>query len=100
MPMTMQGMDIDQILQIGLAQLAAQQLDCQKYQTYYTGPHPRAFATKRFNSDFGKLLEKFADNLCPSVVDSVADRLKVIGFTTEDEAQKSAAAEAWNIWTA
>ena len=46
---------------------------------YYDGDHPLMFATSKFESTFGKQLRTVADNLCPAVVDSVADRLKVTG---------------------
>lgn len=46
---------------------------------YYDGDHPLMFATAKFESTFGRQLAEVADNLCPAVVDSVADRLKVTG---------------------
>lgn len=88
----------------------------QTYADYYAGRHPLAFATSKFQNVFGKLFEAFADNLCPAVVDAVADRLQVTGFSTESGASGAdpidAAAgdatpaalapedQAWQIWNA
>lgn len=60
----------------------------QKWQRYYDGDQPLTFATQKFRGAFGNLFREFADNLCPQVVDSAADRLQVTGFDTgsKDEA--------------
>lgn len=50
--------------------------------SYYLGDHRMAFATNRFRSIFGALFQTVADNLCPAVVDSVADRLEIHGVTS------------------
>jgi hypothetical protein len=63
---------------------------------YYLGDHRLAFATDKFQSEFGERLKEFSDNLCPAVVDSLVDRLTVTGF---DVAQQEAlSAHAWDIW--
>lgn len=54
------------------------------YQTarnYYDGEHQLAFASEKLNSAFGRLFKAFADNLMPTVVETVKDRLKLDGFT-------------------
>lgn len=62
---------------------------------YYDGEHRLAFATEKFRSVFGKSFGSITDNLCPSVVDSVSDRLKVTGVTADDQVMAGA---AWAIW--
>jgi hypothetical protein len=71
----------------------------QEYAGYYDGRHPLAFATNKFRGAFGALFEAFADNLCPAVVDAVADRLVVTGFDVE-EGSEQAADDAWGVWLA
>ena len=84
---------------------------------YYYGAHPMAFATAKFRSTFGKMLATVSDNLCPAVVDSVSDRLKVTGVKApvdpaatpandgddpelEPAEQNTELAQAaWDIWT-
>lgn len=67
----------------GLKALADKQADCRLYQRYYDGDHDLVFATEKFFNTFGYLFRTLADNLCPVVVDAVADRLEVTGFTLE-----------------
>jgi hypothetical protein len=52
----------------------------QLFANYYDGNQPLAFATAKFRSTFGHLFKDFADNLCPAVVDSLSDRLKIQGW--------------------
>lgn len=49
---------------------------------YYDGNHRLAFATEKFRNAFGHLFRELADNLCPTVVDAVADRMVIQGFRT------------------
>jgi len=86
-------------LKWALDDLRARQLDYALAADYYYGRHRLAFATNKFRSAFGSLLKAFADNLCPIVVDTVADRLQVSGFTTED-ANPAVAQAATDIWRA
>lgn len=80
-----------------------------KYEKYYDGDHPLAFATKKFRSTFWAVFNKFAENLCQSVVDIQAERLEVIGFTSSDAGTKETAggvrvvddpigSSAWDLW--
>lgn len=69
---------------------------CQGYKNYadyYDGKHPLLFATEKFRNVFGPLFQEFADNLCPTVVDSVADRLRVESWDGKDAV---AASELWD----
>lgn len=65
-------------------------------EAYYDGVHRLTFATNKFRSTFGGLFTAFADNLCPAVVDSVSDRLRVTGVASTDDPQAAVDAEA--IW--
>jgi hypothetical protein len=68
----------------------------QLYTDYYEGNHNLAFATEKFKSAFGRTLKGMRDNLCPIVVDALADRMEVINFSGEKEDQ--IATEAWKLW--
>jgi hypothetical protein len=80
------------------------------YQKYYDGDHPLAFATRKFRSTFWGIFAKFSDNLCQSVVDVQAERLEVVGFTSNsattetDEAtgvhlvRDKVGDAAWELW--
>jgi hypothetical protein len=65
---------------------------------YYDGEHSLTFATEKFKSVFGRLFNALADNLCPAVVDSVADRLKVTGVEAGQGVDDAVATAAWTIW--
>lgn len=81
--------------------IRARQLDYSLYQDYYYGKHKLAFATDKFQEAFGSLLKAFADNLCPVIVDTVADRLEVTGFSSADSAEDDpvtqVASELWRL---
>lgn len=62
---------------------------------YYAGRHRLAFATSKFRETFGFLFEAFADNLCTVVVDAVADRLEVSGWTGGDDRDAEGAGAIW-----
>jgi hypothetical protein len=54
------------------------------YRDYYDGDHRLAFATDKYRTAFGSLFAAFADNLCPAVVDAVADKLQVTDWGVAD----------------
>jgi hypothetical protein len=81
----------------GAAQLATQAANCKLYGDYYDGVHPLVLASEKFRTAFGTLFRKFADNLTPSVVDAVADRLRLVGFEVTDGPAAGADA-AWDVW--
>lgn len=56
---------------------------------YYEGNQRLAFATEKFRSTFGHLFKEFAENVCPAVVDSLVDRLKVTGFRGSTASMKT-----------
>jgi hypothetical protein len=60
-----------------------------KPREYYNGKHPLVFTTEKFHEAFGGLFRAFADNVCPCVVETLADRLQVTGFTFPDAETKA-----------
>lgn len=70
-----------------------------RYEKYYKGFHPLNFASEKFRNAFGAMFQAFADNLCPTVVDPLCDKLIVSNFAVES-GDESIAAEAWAIWKA
>ena len=52
------------------------------YANYYDGKQKLRFASDKFRSAFGILFKTFSENVCPAVVDSLCDRLKIVGFRT------------------
>lgn len=90
------------------------------YWNYYEGNQRLAFATDKFRESFGSLFKEFSENACPAVVDSLVDRLKLIGFRSSLATQKTisipslvpgtperkritvsdpAGQDAWDLWT-
>jgi len=59
---------------------ASQNQQYRHYCKYYDGIHDLRFATLKFRSVFGNLFKEFAENMCPAVVDSLNERLKITGF--------------------
>lgn len=47
---------------------------------YMQGRHRLAFATDKWETTFGQTFRSFSDNLCPAIVDAVADRLRFAGI--------------------
>lgn len=64
-------------------------------QDYYNGDHELAFSTQKWEDTFGTEFEEFADNWCEIVVDSLSQRLEILGWDSED---KDTAAKAEEIW--
>lgn len=62
------------------------------YRQYYRGNHRLAFTTENWRSEFGLMVKGVADNLCPTVVDTLVDRLEISGFKGTNEAT---AEEVW-----
>lgn len=72
-------------LEWALSALSARQRKAYaKYTNYYDGQHDLRFATAKFRSVFGQLVKEFAENMCPAVVDSLGDRLRILGFKTSE----------------
>lgn len=77
-----------------LAEVKAREAGYTTYQAYYDGDHPLVFATEKFINTFGPLFARLADNLAATVVDAIADRLQVRGFSG---AAGQAAEKLWGV---
>lgn len=70
-----------------------------KARTYYFGQQPSPFNRERMKTIFRGLFEEVKDNLCPAVVDSIIDRLQVIGFASaETQEPNPETRAAWDLW--
>ncbi|WP_440066458.1 phage portal protein [Streptosporangium sp. OZ121] len=78
-------------------QIHIESAETRRYDEYYEGNHPLAFAQVKFREAFGGMFQgQWADNFCALVVDSVAERLQVEGFRlTEDPKADRDAADIW-----
>lgn len=68
------------------------------FDAYYEGDHLLNFMTKQWREAFGSQFAQSVDNWCPLVVDSSAERLKVLGFRFGDS--QDADREAREVWDA
>lgn len=85
------------LLEVALVRLSRRQGADQLWRNYYDGDHRLAFATDKFRTTFGAMFSAFADNLCPAIVDAVADRLQVDGWgIAEGQAQPEDAGSIWD----
>ena len=77
-----------------------QKEEYEKYDEYYEGEHELEFATDTWKTQFGTTFEQFSDNWCQVVVDSMVQRLKIIGWTSDDKKKDQefldAAEEIWD----
>lgn len=74
----------------GLATIRRQARLWELYTNYYSGIHRLAFMTDDWKSEFGSIFSAFADNLCPTVISAVRNRLAVTGFTAPGEEVETA----------
>lgn len=65
-----------------------------KLDAYYEGNQQIRFAMERWRKAFQKQFRQFSENVCPLVVDSVEERIDVIGFQVAGKFD----AESWAIW--
>lgn len=75
-------------IQWALDQFKAKRDGYNTARAYYEGKHQLTFASTKLNNAFGKLFKAFADNLMPTVVETVKDRLKLDGFTVAGAKQE------------
>jgi hypothetical protein len=66
---------------------------------YYAGKQAQMIKNERLRTVFGNLFKDFNLNMCKTVVDAVADRLRVESFSAE-QGNKADASTAWKIWEA
>lgn len=74
-----------------------------EYRDYYDGIQDLSFASLKFERAFGNMFEEFAYNRCGSVVDAIADRIRLLGMnvTNEkgdpDESNQETLAKIWRV---
>ena len=73
--------DSNRDIQWALDTFHAKRAAYQTARNYYDGEHQLAFASEKLSTTFGRLFKAFADNLMPTVCETVKDRLKLDGFT-------------------
>ena len=69
-----------------------------RYEAYYAGDQDLSFATPKFEQAFGRLFQAFSYNRSASVVDAIADRLRITGFQAANEQGDAQAAQ--DLWDA
>lgn len=68
-----------------------------RFSEYYDGEHQKLmFAQARHLNEFGEVFEKWRDNFCGLIIDSVNERLAIDGFRMTDE--PDADRDAREIW--
>ncbi len=77
--------------------LESQRHQLARFNSYYEGRHPLAFASEKFRQAFGGLFVASAANWCPLVIASVLERLHVDGFRARSGAGETDN-RAWQIW--
>lgn len=66
-----------------------------RWDEYYRGIQPLAFASERFREAFGGRFRAFSSNFCALVVDGTRERMEVRGFTLPSDRSSR---RAWRIW--
>lgn len=64
-------------------------------QAYDRGNHRLLFATEKYRNTFGDLFREFADNLCDDVLDSMVNRIQIMGWSSEDTALAQQVTDWW-----
>jgi hypothetical protein len=88
--------DTKTIIKAALEKIAAKAPRVARYDRYYKGFHPLNFGSEKFTTEFAERLQKFRDNLCPTVVQAPADRLEVTGFSSDKNS--ALYKSTWDIW--
>jgi len=78
-----------------LFRLHDRQAQMQRYDDYYNGIQPLAFASEKFRAAFGGRFNAFASNFMALVVDGTRARLEVQGFRFNDPTGDK---DLWAIW--
>ncbi len=64
-----------------LTNLRARRKSTRIYSAYYDGRHPLVYASEGYQDYFGKIVNRYSENLSPAILDSISDRLQVTGVT-------------------
>lgn len=65
---------------------------------YYEGDQRLRFAAERFRKAFGKQFYPFSENVCPLVVDTLEQRLDVIGFRVDTGRKGVFSGQFEDVW--
>jgi hypothetical protein len=65
-------------------------------QAYYDGEHSVTYDARRFNSVFSGRFKTVRANICQVVVDSLTDRLEIVGFELGKESLNKQARDLWD----
>lgn len=80
------------------AELMRRRPDIDKFDAYYRGAHPLAYASDQFRKYHGARYKGFSDNWVQVVADSPVERLTVRGIMPAGATE--ADAETWRVWQA
>jgi hypothetical protein len=75
----------DELFEYAIKLFNDREIPYDTYHDYYNGDHTLNFATNKFRNTFGATFRAFALNLCPLVVDTLADRIRLEGFDVEPD---------------
>lgn len=78
-----------------VAKMDQRKAQMQRWEDYYEGRQPLAFATERFREAFGGRFRAFSSNFMSLVVDGTRERMEVAGF---DFTNQRSAKKAWQLW--
>lgn len=87
--------EIDDLRDRLLAKLDAQQTDVVRLHRYYDGDHDLPPVPEKCNEDLRRLAKSSILNLCDLVVDTVVERLSVVGFSFSDEPAHDVWRDMW-----
>lgn len=81
-----------------IKQLRSRALTYRKCCDYYDGKQPLTYASDKYDEQFAKMVAAYTENMCPTVVDALCDRLIITGFdsATDDEGVNMAQA-TWEL---
>jgi len=76
------------------AKLADRRPGLQTLDAYYEGNQQIRFAMERWRKAFQKQFRQFSENVCPLVVDSVEERIDIVGFQVAGKFDE----KTWAMW--
>ncbi len=83
-------------IKAALAKMAVKRPIIEVFDKYYFGKHPFNFSSEKFTTKFADRLRKFRDNLCPTCVKAPADRLEILGFSSDKKSEVYN--QSWAAW--
>jgi hypothetical protein len=88
------------VLEEAVKRIKACHMHYRRYYLYYRGVHRLVFASEKWRNAFGYIFQQFADNLCPTVVNVLVDRLQLTQFEADDNATEAHVDAANQLWEA